>query len=68
MNITRTRSLYIEVYKTLNYFNLEVMKNLSRLRVTNRIQREICKFNVEIPKSNQVTFGIRYRSMQGPKV
>ena len=43
------------------------MKNL-RLRVTNGVQREICKFNLKIQKSIQVTLGIRSERMQGPKV
>ena len=32
MNLRRTRSLCIEIYKTINNFNLELMKNLFKVR------------------------------------
>ena len=32
MNLRRTRSLCIEIYKTINNFNLELMKNLFKAR------------------------------------
>ena len=68
MNLRRTRSLCIGIYKTLNYLNLEFMKDLFRLRATKRILREKYKFNLEIPKSNQVTFVTKSLHIQGPKV
>ena len=52
MNLRRTRSLCIEIYKTINNLNPECMKNLFEVRKTNRAQREQYKLNLEIPKCN----------------
>ena len=57
MNLRRTRSLCIEIYKTINNSNPEFMKNLFKVRKTNGAQEEQYKLNLEIPKSNQVSFG-----------
>ena len=40
MNLRKTRSLRIEIYKTINNLNPEPMKNLFKFRKTNRAQRE----------------------------
>ena len=40
MDLKRTRSLCIEIYKTLNILNPEFMKNLFKVRKTNRARRE----------------------------
>ena len=40
MNLRRTRSLCIEIYKTINNLNPEFMKNLFKVRKRNRAQRE----------------------------
>ena len=56
MNLRRTRSLCIEIYKTIINLYPEFMKNLFIVRKTNRAQREQYKLNLEIPKSNQVSF------------
>ena len=56
MNLRRTRSLCIEIYKTIISLYPEFMKNLFIVRKTNRAQREQYKLNLEIPKSNQVSF------------
>ena len=61
MNLRRTRSLCIEIYKTIN-------KNLVKVHKTNRAQRERYKLNLEIPKSNQVSFGTKSLLMQGPRI
>ena len=39
-NLRRTRSLCIEIYKTINNLNPEFMKNLFKVRKRNRAQRE----------------------------
>ena len=56
MNLRRTRSLCIEIYKTIINLYPEFMKNLFIVHKTNRAQREQYKLNLEIPKSNQVSF------------
>ena len=68
MNLRRTRSLCIEIYKTINNSNPEFMKNLFKVRKTNRAQEEQYKLNLEIPKSNQVSFGTESLCIQGSRV
>ena len=59
MNLRRTRSLCTEIYKTINNLNPEFIKNLFKVCKTNRAQKEQYKLNSEIPKFNQVSFGIK---------
>ena len=61
------KSLYVEIYKTLNNLNPKIMKNV-RLPVTNIVQREWCKFYGESQKLNQVRFGTWSLCIQGLKV
>ena len=68
MNLRRTRSLRIEIYKTLNTLNPEFMKDLFRHCVTKGIQRGTHKFDLEILKSNQLIFDTRDLHIQGPNV
>ena len=68
MNLRRTISFCIEIYKTLNTLNPKFMKNLFRHRATKGIQREVYKFELEIPKFNQLTFDARSLRIQDPKV
>ena len=68
MNLRRTRSLCIEIYKTTNNLTPEFMKNLFKVRQTHRAQREQYKLYLEIPKSNQVSFGTKSLRIQGPRV
>ena len=64
MNLRRTRSLCIEIYKTIINLYPEFMKNLFIVRKTNRAQREQYKLNLEIPKSNQVSLGTKSLGIQ----
>ena len=59
VNLRRTRSLCIEVYKTINNLNAEFVKNLFKVPKSNRAQRDQCNLNLEIPKSNQVAIGTK---------
>ena len=68
MNLKRTRSLYIDIYKTLNILNPEFMKDLFGHRTTKGIRRETYKFELEIPKSDQLTFDARSLRIQDSKV
>ena len=68
MNLRRTGSLCIEIYKTTNNLNPEFMKNLFEVRKTNRTQRKQYKLNLEISKSNQVSFGTKSLHIQRPMV
>ena len=49
----------IEIYKTLNKLNPGYMNDLFKLRNTHRLTREKYKLNLEIPKPDQATIGIR---------
>ena len=46
-------------FHTINNLNPEFMKNLFKVRKTNRAQREQYKLNLEISKSDQVSFGTK---------
>ena len=68
VNLRRTRSLWIEVYKIINNLNPEFMKNLFKVPKSNRAQRDQYNLNLEIPKSNQVAIGTKCLRIQGPRV
>ena len=48
--------------------NPEFMKDLFQLCATKRVQGEKYKFDLGIPKSDQVLFGAKSLCIQGPKV
>ena len=50
MNVSSYRSLCIEIYKTLNHNNPSFIKDIFKLRMTNRPTQEKYKLNLEIPK------------------
>ena len=68
MTLRRTRSLCIELYKTINNLNPEFMKNFFKVRKTNRAQREQYKLHLEIRKFNQLSFPNKSLRIQGPRV
>ena len=53
MNLRRTRTLGIELYKAINDLSPEFMKYLFKVCQTNRIPRQQYKLNLEISKSSQ---------------
>ena len=59
VNVSNFCSLCIEIFKTLNDINPSFMKDIFKLRMTDRPTREKYKPNLEIPKSNQVRFGTK---------
>ena len=58
MKASRLWILCVEIYKSINSINLSFMNEIFRLRVTNRMVRSQYKLNLDIPKVNQVSFGI----------
>ena len=68
MNFSNCRSLCIKIFKTLNDINPTFMKDIFKLRMTNRPTGEKYKLNLEIPKSNQVRFGTKSLRYIGPNV
>ena len=67
MNVTRLRSLCIEIFKTLNNISPVFMNEIFELRKTKRAVRNQCKLNLEVPIINQVTFGDKIRYLR-PKI
>ena len=67
MNVKRLRTLYVEIFKTLNNLNPSYMKEIFGLRQTGRPVREKYKLNLDIPCYNQVIFGRKALTFFGPK-
>ena len=67
-NLTRQRTLCIEIYKTFKKLNPGYMNDILKLRNAGRVTREKDKLYLEIAKSNQVTFGTRSLRSSGPKI
>lgn len=63
-----TITFCIHIYKNLNNLNPEFMKDLFQLCATKRVQGENYKFDLGIPKCDQVLFGAKSLCIQGPKV
>ena len=68
INVRNYLTLSTEIFKTLNNINSSFMKEIFRLRITNRPTREKYKLNLEIPNSNQVRFGTKCLRYLGPKL
>ena len=68
MNLRRIRFLCIEIYKTTTTLNPDFMKNIFEMKTNNRIVREKYKLNLNLPRTNQVTFCTNSRKSYGPKI
>ena len=68
MNVTRLRSLSIEMFKTLNSINPTFVNDIFELRKTNRAIRNQYKPNLEVPIINQVTFGAKSIRYLAPEI
>ena len=68
MNIRRLIFLCIEIYTTLNDWNPRFTKEIFEKRDENRVTRDRYKFNLNIPRRNQVTFGTKSFKFYGPKI
>ena len=68
MNLSRKRTVCIEIYKTSNKLNPSYTNDIFKLGITDRLTREKYKLNLEISKSNQVTFGTRNLRSYGPNI
>ena len=68
MSVNRLRNLCVEIYKTINKLNPEFMNNIFKVKENNRLVREQCKLNLEIPEWTQVTFGEKSSKVYGSKV
>ena len=52
MSVNRLRSLFIEIFKTLNNINPAFINEIFELRKTNRAVRNQYKLNLEFPIVN----------------
>ena len=68
MKASRSRSLCVEIYKSINSINPSFMNEIFRLRVTSRMVRSQYRLNLDIPKVNQVSFGNKSIRSFGPKI
>ena len=56
MNLQRIGFLCTEIYKTIDSLNPDFIKNIFEMKTNNRIVREKFKLNLNLPRTNQVTF------------
>ena len=68
MNVKRLRPLCVELCKTINKLNPDFVRDLFKLRFTNRPVREKYKMNMIIPEFNQVSYGKKSLRTFGPKL
>ena len=68
MNLRRIRFLCIEIYEIINSLNPNFMKNIFEMKTNNGIVREKYQLNLNIPITNQVTFGIDNLKSYCPKI
>ena len=59
INLRGVRFLCIEIYRTINSFNSDFMKNIFEMKKNNQVVGERFKSNLNIPRTNQVTFGLK---------
>ena len=64
MKVKRLRTLCLEIFKTLNGLNPNYMKEI--FKTSNLRRSERLKFNLEVQKHNQVTFGKKSLTALGP--
>ena len=68
MNLRQVRLFYIEIYKTVNSLNPDFMKKLFEMKKNHRVARDRHKLNLNIPRTNQVTFGTNSLKSFGLKI
>ena len=68
MSVNRLRSLFVEIFKTINKLNPEFMNYIFKVKENKGLVREQCKLNLETPEWNQATFGTKSLKVYGPKV
>ena len=68
MNVRRSRTFCVEIYKTLNDLNPSFMNDIFKLKINGREVRDKYKLNLDIPKWNQKTFGYKSLKVLCPKI
>ena len=64
MEVKRLRVLATEIFKTLNDLNPSYMKDIFKTSKHRRSER--LKFNIEVPKYNQIKYGKKSLRVLGP--
>ena len=68
MNVRRSRTFCVEIYKTFNDLNPSFINNIFKLKINIREIRDKYKLNLDIPKWNQKTFGYKSLKVLCPKI
>ena len=68
MNVRRSRTFCVKIYKTLNDLNQSFMNNIFKLKINVREIHDKYKLNLDTPKWNQKTFGYKSFKVLGPKI
>ena len=68
MNVRRSRTFCVEIFKTLSDLNPSFMNNIFKLKINGREIRDKYKLNLDMPKWNQKTCGYKSLKVLGPKI
>ena len=68
MNISRRKTLCVEIYKTLNELNPSFLTNNFTVQETDRLTREQYRRNLNTTSKNQMTLGCKSLRIFGPKI
>ena len=68
MNFHRIRFFCIEIYKTINSLSCNFMKKNFETKKNNRVIWGRYKLNLNISRTNKVTFGTSSLKSYGPKI
>ena len=60
MGVNRLRNLFVEIYKTMNKLNPEIMNNIFKVKGNKRLGRKKYKLSLETPERNQVGNGLPF--------
>ena len=60
MGVNRLRNLCVEIQKTMNKLNPEIMNNIFKVKGNKRLVRKKYKLNLETPERNQVGNGLPF--------
>ena len=60
--------LCIEIYKIVNSLSADFMKNIFEMKKNNRVIRDRYQLNLNIPRTNHVTFGTNSVKSYAPNI
>ena len=68
INLRQIRFLCIEIYKTINSLSPDFTKKNFEMKKNNRVIRDRYKLNLNVPRTNHVTFGANSLKSYGLKI